>query len=70
MSNPKPSKHSLLRQINRTDHHANGALLPPRGHLQAVIHHQVHEGVKPTQDPLDMATAVQLHCEGDGKQKC
>lgn len=44
-----------------TDHHANGVLLSSRTHLQSVIHHQVHKGVKPSQDALHVSASIQLH---------
>lgn len=45
-----------------TDHHADAVLLPPRTHFQSLIHHQIHEGIKPTQDPLNVSASIQLHC--------
>lgn len=45
-----------------TDHHADAVLLPPRAHFQSLIHHQIHEGIKPTQDSLDVSASIQLHC--------
>ncbi len=44
-----------------TDHHADAVLLSSRAHLQRVVDHQVHEGIKPAQDALHMSAAVQLH---------
>ena len=44
-----------------THHHPDAVLLPPRPHLQTVVHHQVHEGVKAPQDALDVSASVQLH---------
>lgn len=45
-----------------TDHHADAALLSSRTHFQSLIHHQVHEGIKSTQNSLNMPASVQLHC--------
>lgn len=45
-----------------TDHHADAALLSSRTHFQSLIHHQVHEGIKSTQDSLNVSASVQLHC--------
>lgn len=45
-----------------TNHHADAVLLPSRTHLQSLVHHQVHEGVEPSQDALNMSASVQLHC--------
>lgn len=44
-----------------TDHHADVVLLSSRAHLQRVIHHQVHEGVEPSQDALHVSASIQLH---------
>lgn len=44
-----------------TNHHANGVHLSTGGHLDAVVHHQIHKRIEPPQDALDVATSVQLH---------
>lgn len=48
-----------------THHHADGVLLSSWTHLQTVIHHQVHERVKSSQDALYVSASIQLHCRGD-----
>lgn len=51
----------LINVCQSTDHHADAVLLSSRAHLQRVIHHQVHKGVKPPQDALHMSAPIQLH---------
>lgn len=45
-----------------THHHANGVLLSSWTHLQTIIHHKVHEGVKSSQNALNVSASIQLHC--------
>lgn len=52
----------LLWKAGGTDHHADAALLSSGTHFQSLIHHQVHEGIKSTQDSLNVSASVQLHC--------
>lgn len=45
-----------------TDHHADAVLLSSRTHFQSLVHHQIHEGIKSTQDSLNVSASIQLHC--------
>lgn len=49
------------RGTESTYHHADAVLLSSWSHLQRVVHHQVHEGIEPAQDALNVSAAVQLH---------
>lgn len=62
---PPPLSYSLQGlqhddAVSPDDHHADGVLLSSGAHLQTVIHHQVHEGVEPSQDALYVSASVQL----------
>lgn len=48
-------------KVQSTDHHADAVLLASGAHLQRVIHHQIHKGVKSSQDALHMSAPIQLH---------
>ena len=51
----------LYGPVTDTYHHADVVLLSPWCHFQSVIHHQVHERVKSTQDALNMAPSIKLY---------
>merc|ERR1719402_1426299 len=46
--------------ISSDDHHANCVLVSSWSHLQTVIHHQVHKGIKASQNALHMPASIQL----------